>query len=740
MKPTISLLIAVLILVCGVNESKAQWVQTSEPTSARVYSLAVSSNGGGGTNLFAGTYYGAGVFLSTNNGTSWENAGLAGSCVNALAVSGGNIFAGTDGNGVYLSTNDGTSWNQAGLPGIYVHALAVSRDAAGNANIFAGTVPWFPLFQHVKGGGVYRSNDNGTSWAKVNVGLADTNIHALAVGSNGAGGSIVFAGGDGGVYLSTNNGDTWTPVSNGIPPDTTVKTLVVIAKAEGGNAIFAGTAGGVFLSDNNGNSWTAVNTGLGVGIVRALAVSPNETGTADLFAGTDDGVFLSDNNGSNWIIINKGLPTYAWGDVSELAVSPNGTSGSTVLAGGEAGIYLSWDNGSNWIRSLATYVRITAFAVGPNGGQGTGSTVFAATPAGSSCGWFTGCSSWNGEVFSSTDNGRNWSKVSSPDLAFSVLTLSPSPKEAGWANMFAGTDWTGVYLSTDNGMSWTETNTGLTDRHIQAFVVIPDGKGRASLFAGTYGRGVFLSTNDGTNWSPVNNGLPTLRPVRPEYYLPIGALVATGTNLFAGASSNGGYSGGVYLSTTNGKNWTPVNNGLPAHISVRALAVSGTNVFAGIDSAGVFVSSNNGRRWAAVSDGLPTNLHINALAVGSNGTGGAYLFAGTNRGIWRRPLSEMVTAVKEVHSSLPEGYSLQQNYPNPFNPSTTIRFSLPKSGYVTLKVYDILGREVETLVDGNRTAGAYSVEWTPKNLASGMYLYRIEAGAFSEVKKLLLVR
>jgi predicted peptidase len=109
-----------------------------------------------------------------------------------------------------------------------------------------------------------------------------------------------------------------------------------------------------------------------------------------------------------------------------------------------------------------------------------------------------------------------------------------------------------------------------------------------------------------------------------------------------------------------------------------------------------------------------------------------------------------VTGIENLADEVPEDYALRQNYPNPFNPSTMIRFSLPKSGHVTLKVYDVLGREVETLVEGERTAGDYSVEWTPNNLASGVsskggyasgvYFYRLQAGAFSDVKRLVLLK
>lgn len=98
-----------------------------------------------------------------------------------------------------------------------------------------------------------------------------------------------------------------------------------------------------------------------------------------------------------------------------------------------------------------------------------------------------------------------------------------------------------------------------------------------------------------------------------------------------------------------------------------------------------------------------------------------------------------ITEVKNV-STVPADYSLSQNYPNPFNPTTKINFSIPKNGIVTLKVYDILGKEVATLVNGEKTAGSYIVDFNASNLASGVYFYRIEVNGFSEVKRMMLVK
>ena len=85
-------------------------------------------------------------------------------------------------------------------------------------------------------------------------------------------------------------------------------------------------------------------------------------------------------------------------------------------------------------------------------------------------------------------------------------------------------------------------------------------------------------------------------------------------------------------------------------------------------------------------------------------------------------------------------FSLEQNYPNPFNPTTNIRFAIPQSNFVTLKVYNILGKEIATLVNEQKESGIYDVNFDASNLASGVYVYKIQAGNFSATKKLMLMK
>jgi hypothetical protein len=96
--------------------------------------------------------------------------------------------------------------------------------------------------------------------------------------------------------------------------------------------------------------------------------------------------------------------------------------------------------------------------------------------------------------------------------------------------------------------------------------------------------------------------------------------------------------------------------------------------------------------------------------------------------------------VKELGNGIPDEFALMQNYPNPFNPTSAIRYSIPEASFATIKVYDMLGNEVATLINEEQPAGNYEVDFNAAGLSSGMYLYRLQAGNFVEVKKMILMK
>jgi len=693
---------------------QAQWVQTIGPYGGNISCFAVDS-----TSIFAGTASG-GVFLSTNDGQTWVSAesGLINTSTWALAADGVNLFAGTNGpygGGLFASTDNGANWTALGF-----EPYGVRRLVKSGSNLYAAAF-----------GGLFLSTNGGANWDTL---LTKSNITALAVNNS----NLFVAAGYDGVYRSTNKGLSWTLSDSGLT-DNIVNTLVI-----SGTNLFVGTTlpvpvpvdqaphpyGGVFLSTNNGENWMAVDSGLQNTPVTVLAVKG-----ADVFAGTSRGVFLSTNNGTTWAQMNNGLTDT---NINVLAVK-----GTKLFAGTGTGIYLSTNNGESW---TAASTGITGTSISALGGFG--SNIFAgengiqlSTDSGNS--WLTADSGigpysyvdafaqsgpdlfagmrFQHGILRSTNNGTSWSLLDSglTNLYITCLTVSGS-------NLFVGDGQSGngVFLSTNNGANWTAVDSGLTNTSVYSLAVIPGEAGAANVFAGTQNGGVFLSTNNGKSWSLPGTGLSN------EIVF---ALAVEGTRLFAATGE------GVYLSTDNGKSWAAAgltNNNVSSLIVIGGYVFAGT-VYTGVSNGGIFLSGNNGANWKAVDTGM-TNTNISSLAViGSN------LFAGTyGGGVWKRYLNEMIPgdAVRATKSDIPTIFSLSQNYPNPFNPTTTISFALPTRSYVSLKIFDMLGREVSTIVQGELQAGAYTRRWNAAGMASGVYFYRLQAGIYADAKKLMLLK
>jgi hypothetical protein len=349
---------------------------------------------------------------------------------------------------------------------------------------------------------------------------------------------------------------------------------------------------------------------------------------------------------------------------------------------------------------------------------------------------------YGGSVYLSSDIGTSWIKTDSGLTSTAVNAIA-----VFMTNLFIGTEGGGVYLSTNSGTYWTAVNTGLT-RHTVISLIMKD----FILFAGTT-HGIFHTTDNGVNWT--QTGLTSGR---------VNALTVSGTNLIAGTGLNGVYvstndgsswtqtgvtgnwvyalsicgtklfagtDGGVYRSTDDGMNWSQA--GLTSQ-TINSFVVTDTNLFAGTWGT-VYLYSGNDTNWISVGDGLPNNEVHSLTVVGTN------LIAGTwGSGVWRRPLSEMITSVARQSSIISNEFKLEQNYPNPFNPTTVINYQLPMQAYVTLKIFDVLGRELTSLVNKVEDAGYKSVTFDASKLPSGVYFYRLQAGSFVQTNKMLLMK
>jgi photosystem II stability/assembly factor-like uncharacterized protein len=742
--------ILLILLVLNIIKVQAQWEETNGPYGGVVRNIIIMPSGTGGKNVFANIGY---IVLSTDNGISWNaaNTGIQKGITNLSVSSDGKIFSAGGKGVIYLSTNNGTSWSETsnGLPNLVVGSLAFGPDGKGGTNIYAG------MSNNITGGeispsvgsGVYYSTDMGISWK--NIGIEDSywGISALLAVPNGTGGTDLFVGkanDDNGVclYHTSNNGASWDSLRgiysiltmaagpNGkgstniylgtglgrvyISSDTgkswisgIVSNGYIYCLSVNGSDVYAGTSGfGVYHSTDMGINWTQINSGLFNKMVLSIAADDS-----NIFAGTNaSGIFVSTNNGESWFPRNQGLQK-RW--VNSLAVI-----GNNLYAGTHGnGVHLSTNNGERWSEAnngLANWM-VTALALNPN--ETGGQDIWAATELGISV---------------STDNGESWITPDNELRNAFVLSLAVKGK-----TLFAGIAGDGAWLSTNYGSSWNQASKGLEhtsmggDPYESIYSFAFSGN---NIIAGTKYAGMFLSTNNGTSWSLVKLPIPW-----PYTNIDINSLTTIsdgngGINILAATDK------GILISTDNGVNWSFSNSGLPAQPSCTTIGKipdgkGGTNIIVDGDP-NMYLSADSGKSWSAVEPALPGATYgIYSFAVKDN-----YLYAGTfNIGVIRCPLSSIITDVKKTEA-IPTAFSLEQNYPNPFNPSTNISYTLPGEGKVRIRVYDVLGREVVTLLDGVVGSGKHSIYWNGSNSASGIYFYSISFKGQTLYKKMVLMK
>ena len=187
----------------------------------------------------------------------------------------------------------------------------------------------------------------------------------------------------------------------------------------------------------------------------------------------------------------------------------------------------------------------------------------------------------------------------------------------------------------------------------------------------------------------------------------------------------------AYFQKTNWKNGSEMMKTIQIILILMTLFVSRTAAQNKISSS---VLGNGGTTISGNNNRIAGTLGQNLIGVSSNANNAS------NAGFWYQT-ADIITSVEQVENDLlPTEFRLEQNYPNPFNPSTTIQFSVPKTSHVTIKIYNILGREVAALIDEEYQPGQYKVVFEAGQLASGLYVYRIQAGDFLETKKLMLLK
>ena len=189
---------------------------------------------------------------------------------------------------------------------------------------------------------------------------------------------------------------------------------------------------------------------------------------------------------------------------------------------------------------------------------------------------------------------------------------------------------------------------------------------------------------------------------------------------------------GIIIHTTDGQNWFAQTN--PDNNSLFDVFFLNENEGWAVGAQGIVIhTTNGGTTWAVVGAGLTSNF-LTGVHFTSSTNG---YVSGNNKTLLKYTQSIGITPIP---GTLPEDYALMQNYPNPFNPTTNIRLEVKKSERIVLKVYDLLGKEIATLVNQKLNPGSYELTFDAGNIPSGVYFYRLEAGDYMETRKMLLIK
>ena len=627
-------------------------------------------------------------------------------------------------------------------------------------------------------GDIWKTTDGGQTWALQystwgyprSVGFVDSLTGW--VGTLGPDSNHVL-------YQTTNGGTTWSLVDNIPPPRprgicgiSVVNDSVMYASGK-----YTGPAR-MIKTTNRGATWTSIDLSAHAG---ALV----------------DCYFFSPDSG---FVVGSSSSSYDTGYTRVLFTSDGGNTWVTRHSSNRSG-ELCW---KIQFRTRTTgYVSIEKFSQGPtyylkttDGGITWSDQLFRDSRyrvqgigfVNDSLGWLGG---WMGDTYETTDGGTSWHlagfgsiinrfRILNDTLAYAVgatvykfsidsVTSNWTLQSSGTTNTLTSVSFTNantgmtvgwgdstILRTTNGGGTWTSQVSGTTN-YLSSVSFTDANTGTAVGYDGT----ILRTTNGGTSWTSQPSG--TTNWLQGVSFIDASTGTVVGYDGTILRTTNGGATwtlqpsgttnslwgvsftdantgtvvgshGTILRTTTGGVTWMLQSSGTNAELGAVSFTDANTGTVVG-EVGTILRTTNGGATWMLQSSG--TNAWLGAISFTDANTGTAVGGYGT---ILRTTTGGTVWVREEPHGLKPRKFMLSQNYPNPFNPSTIIRYQLPVASYVTLKIYNVLGQEVATLVHEEMKPGRYEVTWAGSGFASGVYFYRLQAGSYTETKKLVLMR
>jgi photosystem II stability/assembly factor-like uncharacterized protein len=665
------------------------------------------------------------ILKTTDGGDNWviQQSGIRINLRRVYFINSNTGFALGDTSRLFMTTNGGSNWNFQNLSGnIELNGIYFINQNTGFLGGYNNSTTL---------GNIFKTTNSGINWSINYISNGGHHFNTIQFLNQ----NIGFAGSSGGIFYSSNSGENWTNLrflltdefhfidtvtallvygsvykttNCGINFSTVYPSSYMISLSTVNNnvAYVVGFNGNIIKTTNSGNNWIVQQSGTSNHLKSVFFIDSLK----GWVVGNNGTILKTTNGGTNWQNITQGsVQNYFGCDF---------LNSLTGWVSGENTIAKTTNGGDNWIEQWGN----------PNG------LFNSICFINNNTGWSLNTAS--NSIYKSTNGGSNWILASTIDFyyafSYNLYQIRFTNELTGWIaghvhiNFFGG-DMGIICKTTNGGYNWTYEQGSALYYYDVKFI-----NQNTGWLVGS-GNTILKTTNMGLNWVPQQGTYTSsmhfnsVSPVNENTVYLLG-------------HSNINYNSNAYVSkTTNGGlNWTSLlESNLTGFNSIKFYnenvgAISGTG-------GNLYATSNGGINWYLQS--IPTNWNLNELfmanentfwAVGNNGT-----ILKTNIGV--------VSRVKTIRENIPGTFILFQNYPNPFNPVTKIKFDIPSEGKsqrakVKLVIYNIIGKEIQTLVNEQLQSGTYEVTFDGGNLPSGVYFYQLRTGDYTETKKMLLIK
>ena len=704
----------------------------------------------------------AGVYKTRDGGTYWIPAhdGLTFYPIRSLAIDPNNsgiLYAGTDYNGVWKSIDSGATWFKSsnGLDESLI-IFNIVIDTQNSNTIYAGLAGGIGLSI----GNIYKSKDGGSNWELSDDGFTPHSesyknaIISLAIDPGNS--AILYAGTNfDGAFMSNDTGKTWSAINDSLPilsedyyetvnglaahPNNSGRVCAII---QGRYYIYNGSYWKIKCDDfinesifsahlyfypadtsiiyssgdrfsrsiNGGEDWeNYLGWGGNTYCSNVPDIAFNSLTPDTIFAATDilfnfdGGVFKSTDQGENWNENSDGVTATV---ISSVAIDPQNIN--RIYAGeGNGHFYRSQDGGTNWEHEYFDADEFTDIEIDP----ANSANIYLTSLTG---------------LYKSEDYGDNFTEISEVENP-ECIEINPLSSNT----IYAGSSLNGIYKTTNGGTTWEQKNEGLPEigggmfNPVLSIAIDPDDT--SAVWAGTqYQGGILKSTSGGDEW--------TSKGLTGEDMVHCIAINPNNSNEILVGSEN--YSGGnIYKSSNGGDNWVKKDSMIAYVFDIKYDPRDPQFVYAATEGYGVLRSTDGGETWYDYSDGIFYPI-LYSLDISQNDS--VLLVAGTyGSGLYHihPELSGIDEQKKKDEFSFLRKTSLEIT-----GTSNLLRFNLPKAGITSLKLYDIMGREVAKILNEQRPEGKNEITWNAKNIPAGIYFYRLEFEGESVSSKVTFIK